>query len=296
MKTGIDISVYQENLDLSKVKEYEVSFVIIKILNNRHADRCFEKFYAAARAAGLPVGVYIYSYATTERQAREDADAVAMLLDGRPAELGVYIDIEEREQLTLPAGQMNAMVRSFAEVIRENGYTPGVYGSADTLWHVPREFGDVLVWMASYGKRPSMECDIWQWTDKGSITGYADDVDMDEAVSVRFKQLIGADPGTDTPELEEDEGEGERAFDLAGVPALRYGDRGDAVKVLQGELIARGYRCGGSTINGAEKPDGIFGVVTKASVCSFQSAHNIRPCGVVGKHTRAALIGAGVEK
>lgn len=68
------------------------------------------------------------------------------------------------------------------------------------------------------------------------------------------------------------------------VPYLEYGDDGNAVKALQGALIALGYDCGKA---GA---DGDFGNGTKAAVIKYQQSNKLSADGVVGKDTWAKLL------
>lgn len=64
---------------------------------------------------------------------------------------------------------------------------------------------------------------------------------------------------------------------------VRMGDRGEAVKKLQNELIILGYDCGKA---GA---DGIFGKGTLAAVKAFQSKNGLEATGVADEATIAAL-------
>ena len=58
------------------------------------------------------------------------------------------------------------------------------------------------------------------------------------------------------------------------------GDRGPDVLALQRRLNALGADV---------KEDGIFGTGTRAAVMAFQGSNGLRPDGVVGQKTRAAL-------
>lgn len=61
-------------------------------------DSWFAENYTAARAAGVQVGVYFFSQATTLEEAREEADYTLELLDGRTLELPVFYDWETGSQ------------------------------------------------------------------------------------------------------------------------------------------------------------------------------------------------------
>lgn len=64
-------------------------------------------------------------------------------------------------------------------------------------------------------------------------------------------------------------------------PTLRKGDRGDEVKELQEQLNAMGYDCG--------EADGVFGTRTRNAVIKFQTDNGLKPDGIVGPQTWAAL-------
>ena len=65
---GIDVSVHNGKIDWQKVRADGIGFVIIRAGCGRLAsqkDDRFEEKYAGAKAAGIPVGAYWYSYAMT---------------------------------------------------------------------------------------------------------------------------------------------------------------------------------------------------------------------------------------
>ena len=79
-------------------------------------------------------------------------------------------------------------------------------------------------------------------------------------------------------------GGGSSAAVAPDMPLLRYGSRGEAVKILQEKLNAKGYSSG--------NVDGIFGTKTRAAVISFQKATGLGVDGIVGKLTWAKLYDA----
>lgn len=285
MMKGIDISSWQRGLDISAAKENGVDFAILKISEGQTwNDPTFSDFHAAA---SVPVGAYVFSYATTPENAAKEAEHALAILAGRPLPLGLYMDIEAKEQLGATPEQLTACAKAFCDTVRRAGYLPGIYGSELGAWAlIWRESvgSDVMAWVANWSRKPSISCDFWQTSDKGAFPGYNGAVDTDEAVSDRAKALVLGY----TPALAEQEETGD--FSLT-IPALKFGDVGDAVKALQGELIAAGYRCGGKIVNGAERADGIFGNVTRESVATFQRKHNLVDTGTADKLTRAALLG-----
>lgn len=193
--TGIDISNYQDGLDLAKARP---GFVILKATEGQTlSDRCFSKFYDAARAAGIPCGAYVYSHATTPEQAKAEAAFVLHVIAGRDLPLGVFLDVEKPEQMQLSGGQLQETVLAFCTAIRAAGYRPGLYGSEYNLWaklSISRLPADVIRWVAHYGKPPAISCDLWQSTDAAIVAGFSGRVDADSTMSQRMEDIIKAKP------------------------------------------------------------------------------------------------------
>ena len=254
---GIDISSWQSNLNLATL---DVDFAILKLSEGRTwADPSFDAFYAQAK---VPVGAYVFSRATTVQMAEQEAEKALSLLNGRPCQLGVYIDVEAHEQLALPDNQLTAVIAAFCNVIRLGGYAAGVYGSAGQLWArvSPLDLGEVYVWIAQWSNNPpKQDCDIWQYTDHAHLNGYAGNLDGDKAMSDRFKALLGK--GVNAPT--KDDSKDDFCEVSAKMPVLSFGSKGLHVKLMQTALIGKGFNCGWM---GA---DGDFGQQTKIALYQF---------------------------
>ena len=205
---GIDISHWQDGLDMSRVKEGGHEFAILKITDGAtYRDQSAVDFYVEAGKAGIPVGGYCYSHATTPEQAWAEAQYMLETINGFPFPLGLYLDIEEEAQLALPAETLYAIAAAWCKTIQDAGYVAGLYGSEGTLWakiNPNRVPSGVMVWVAHYGKQPDVPCDLWQSSDSGNVDGVT--VDTDEARSERFKKLVerGFDMPKDEPSPEPD--------------------------------------------------------------------------------------------
>lgn len=110
MTFGVDVSKYQKNVDWAKVKKAGVSFVIVRIgyrgygaAGNLVLDPMFEEHFTNAKNAGLKVGVYFFSQATTEAEAQEEAFACAYVLNGRKLDYPIFFDTELPLPPTAPA-------------------------------------------------------------------------------------------------------------------------------------------------------------------------------------------------
>ena len=116
---GIDVSSYQKKPDWAKVKKSGVRFAILRIMNSKGKDTSFEHNYKGCRAEGIPVGVYRFSYALSEAQARAEAEAVLKELAGRDLEMGVWLDLERSKQRALGKRKVKKIAEAFMKVIRK---------------------------------------------------------------------------------------------------------------------------------------------------------------------------------
>ena len=190
---GIDVSKYQSGLDWNKIKKSGVSFVIIRIgyrgygaAGNLVKDPMFEEHFTNARNAGLRVGIYCFSQAVNENEAREEAQACVYVLNGRQLDYPIYFDTEASGAGNGRADGLGVTDRTkcavaFCEEVKALGYKPGVYAS--TTWYRKRVDYNTLrsrytIWNAHYGVSASpIGCDMWQGTRTAHINGYSGELD-----------------------------------------------------------------------------------------------------------------------
>lgn len=113
---GIDVSQFQGNIDFGKVKKSGIEFVIIRAGFGRYAnqkDPYFESHYKAAKAAGLKVGAYWYSYATSEADAKAEAETCLSIIKGKQFEYPIYFDLEESSQFRKGKSFCDSLVKTF---------------------------------------------------------------------------------------------------------------------------------------------------------------------------------------
>ncbi len=188
---GIDVSYYQGNIDWDKVKS-EKQFAIIRMgYGNTGKDKKYEKYYEEAKSAGVQIGAYLYSYAKDATSAQKEANHALDLLKGKQFEWPIFYDIEEKEALK---GDVNAILDTFCKILKDNNYYCGVYASS---WYLNNKFdSDVLskyaVWVAHYNvENPDFKSEwgIWQYSNKGSVSGINGDVDLDYA-QINYADII----------------------------------------------------------------------------------------------------------
>lgn len=187
MYKGIDVSSHQGKIDWSKVKASGVQFAILRAGYGKistQKDSCFESNYAGAKAAGIPVGAYWYSYAKTPEDARLEADLFLETLKGKKLEYPVFMDVEEQTQFALGKSKVSEIIETFLMRVEKAGYWVGLYMSASPL---KQYVADAIkqryaIWVANYGvSKPSYNGSygIWQYSASGKVDGITGDVDLD---------------------------------------------------------------------------------------------------------------------
>lgn len=183
---GIDVSQFQGDIDFKKVKASGVDFVIIRAGFGRYAhqkDPFFEQNYKAAKAAGLKVGAYWYSYAVSVEDAKAEAQTCINAIKGKTFEYPIYFDLEERSQFAKGRTFCNSLVKTFCNALEHAGYWAGLYISRSPLQQyisasVAKRYA---LWIAEYGSRCNYgrTYGMWQYSSTGRVSGISGNVDMD---------------------------------------------------------------------------------------------------------------------
>ena len=194
-RMGIDVSYHQGDINWSKVKASGVEFVYLRCGYRGYADSGvlkedtkFEEYYRGAKKAGLDVGVYFFSQAISEDEAKEEAEFVLKLLKGKELELPVVFDPENVGGVgartdNVSGEQFTANTLKFADVISDGGFTPAIY--ANMIWQANKldmkKLRHLEMWYADYEPLPQTPYDFttWQYSATGRVDGISGDVDLD---------------------------------------------------------------------------------------------------------------------
>lgn len=191
---GIDVSRWQGTVDWNAVAADDVSFVMLGTRSKGVVDPNFHTNVQGASAAGLKVGAYIYSLATTTDMAKAEADFVLDLVKDYPISFPIAFDAEDSATLgTLTPSQVSEVINAFCERIEEAGYYPIVYANDNWLSNkIDLSTMNYDVWVARYETKHSYFNPImWQVTSSGSIDGISGNVDID----FLYKDLTSNLPG-----------------------------------------------------------------------------------------------------
>ena len=143
---------------------------------------------------GVPVGIYFFTTAITEAEARAEADYAVSLIKKAGIEISfpIFVDTEwsnnehNGRSDKLSKSQRTKCVVAFCERIIELGYIPGIYASDSwfTSQLIPGELKKYKVWNARYSTtKPYLYTTNmvgWQHTSSGSVNGMTARVDLSE--------------------------------------------------------------------------------------------------------------------
>lgn len=181
----LDISTWQGYVDFNKVKSAGYNYVILRAgfgRENSQKDNTFERNYANAKAAGIKVGVYWFSYSTSPSDAYREANACLYCLNGKRLDMPVYYDLEYQPAMSMSNSNYTQMALNFCSTIKKAGYKSGVYSSASVYGYLLNRQtlinNGVSIWNAQWSSYCSVPCDIWQYSEKGQVNGISASVDM----------------------------------------------------------------------------------------------------------------------
>lgn len=197
---GIDVSQFNGSINWGYVKNEGIDFAFIRVgfrgygqAGNFAEDSMFKLNMAAAKNAGIPVGVYFVTQAITEAEAVEEANWVLDKIKGYNLEYPIAIDIEApglAKPTDIPRTQnldkstRTRLAKIFCQTIQNAGYTPIVYTNVNwaTNYLNMSELSQFDTWIAHYtsASAPSYNGNytIWQYTSLGSVRGILGNVDL----------------------------------------------------------------------------------------------------------------------
>lgn len=191
---GVDVSVYQGNINWAKAKAAGIDFAIIRLgfrgwgsNGSLNIDTKFHANLTGARAAGIKVGVYFFSQAKTEVEAVEEASLCIKELGGQSLDLPIFIDTEtaaggQGRADNLTVAERTAVCVAFCNTVRNSGYRAGVYSNKHfyTSKLNTSQLLSYTIWLAEWPSDYTSESkptysgryDIWQFSDSGNGATY----------------------------------------------------------------------------------------------------------------------------
>lgn len=187
---GLDISKWQGNVDFEKIAQQGVSFIMIKIGGQSEIDgeiTIDPNFYSNIDQAiqnNIRVGVYFYSYANSEGDAKKQARWVVQTLKNYHLDLPVAFDWENWSNFsTFGIGfrTLNRIALSFIAEINRYQYQGMLYSSKNYLENIWYSDEYSNIWLSLYQNDLNYngEFFMWQMCNSGIIDGIDGYVDID---------------------------------------------------------------------------------------------------------------------
>ncbi len=174
---GIDVSEWNGAVNFNALQG-KIDFALLRCGYgsdfSQQDDSCFAHNAQACTAAGIPYGVYLYSYAQNESMAQSEAAHVLRLLHGEDPDFGVWYDVEDKS-LPFAAKRVPALCKTFCDILLAAGCTcVGVYAYLSDMeaYLSGPEMEPYQKWVAQW----NWDCDypkagMWQFTDHAVFDG-----------------------------------------------------------------------------------------------------------------------------
>lgn len=197
----LDVSRWQGKIKMegwAQVKAAGYKGVMLRAVGSRNGmpyiDPTFEDNYANAKAAGLDVGVYYYTYATSEAMADAELALVRQAVYGKELTLPVAVDVEENELKPMSTLDLTNLTAYALEQVEKMGFYAQLYTYTGYKYELDmaRLSSRWDVWLADYtGKTPKVDFkyNAHQHTSKGSVPGISGNVDLN-VTTINYPKII----------------------------------------------------------------------------------------------------------
>jgi len=187
-KIGIDVSYHQGDIDYQKVKAAGVEFAFLRIgygydkEGKNVLDSNFIKNIKGFNEVGIPVGIYFFSYAENDKEAKKQANWILKKIKKYKVELPIVFDWENWSNwrdYNLSLYHLNSLAKTFIKEVENKGYQGMLYSSKNYLQYAWKD--NYKVWVAHYNENANYEniYSLWQICDDGKINGIDKTVDID---------------------------------------------------------------------------------------------------------------------
>lgn len=297
-KFGIDISVWQGDFNLERAKRDGVEFVILKGGggdDGLYVDRRFDENYKKAKSLNMPVGVYWFSRALTINDAKSEADFFYKnCLRGKKFELPVFIDVENRTQLSIGKRMLTDVIKTWCKDLTGRGWYAGIYSSLSYFrsYMYDSELSDFPHWVAQWSTQLDYAhkdiCGVWQFGGEtnyirsNKVAGMTCDQDyllIDYPAYIKQHGLNGYAKSASKPTKNTNVKQEACNVEL---PILRRGDKSGYVRTAQ--ILLNKYYDAKLT------EDGIFGPATEKAVIAYQRNRGLSVDGIIGAQTWKQLL------
>lgn len=202
----IDVSRYQGTIDWAQVAAAGYKGAMLKTVSTNsklskrkdglYVDPTFEANYCHAKAAGLDVGVYYYTYATNKDMVNAELSMLRQAVCGKELTLPVAVDVEDNKLVSLDKQDLTDLTAYALHEVEQMGFYAQLYTYTSFAKAHLFVGGAALhpydVWLADYtGKTPKVDFkyNAHQHTSKGRVPGISGNVDLN-VTEVNYPRII----------------------------------------------------------------------------------------------------------
>lgn len=202
----IDVSRYQGAIDWAQVAAAGYKGAMLKTVSTNHKlskradglyiDPTFEDNYRNAKAAGLDVGVYYYTYATNKDMVNAELSLLRQAVYGKELTLPVAVDVEDNRLGNLDKQSLTDLTAYALHEVEQLGFYAQLYTYTSFAKAHLFVGGAALhpydVWLADYtGKTPNVtfNYNAHQHTSKGAVPGISGNVDLN-VTTLNYPSII----------------------------------------------------------------------------------------------------------
>lgn len=202
----IDVSRYQGTIDWAQVAAAGYKGAMLKTVSTNsklskrkdglYVDPTFETNYCNAKAAGLDVGVYYYTYATNKDMVNAELSLLRQAVYGKELTLPVAVDVEDNKLVSLDKQALTDLTAYALHEVEQMGFYAQLYTYTSFAKAHLFVGGAALhpydVWLADYtGKTPKVDFkyNAHQHTSKGRVPGISGNVDLN-VTTLNYPRII----------------------------------------------------------------------------------------------------------
>lgn len=182
---GVDVSKHQGAIDWAAVAADGAKFTILRAgscdNSGPYIDPYFEANYQGAKAAGLKVGAYLFTYATSEESQNAELAVWLPALAGKTFEYPVFVDVEDNSLAGVGRDALTGLTKRMMDILDQKGFLPGWYSYTNFINANldAMALADYPLWVADYREAPGFagKYMMWQYTSSGRVAGIDGDVD-----------------------------------------------------------------------------------------------------------------------
>ena len=272
---GIDVSMWQGNIDFNAVKNSGIEAVYIRSSEGiGYIDPYFKTNYEKAKENGLKVGFYHYVTARSTDEAINEAKFFVSVINGLSSDMRLAMDFEYFGDLNVY--EINEISKVFLETLKkESGKDVVIYSDAYNARSVfSQELANIYpIWVADYFVEEPEDNGKWnswvgfQYSDEGRVSGISGNVDLDKYTDEIF--LLDKDPIYSNTDYTNDSTNNSNNYII-----VRYGETLSYIANRYNTTVENLVR-----LNNIQNPNLIY-VGQKIYINSNEKSNNIIPCNV----------------